>query len=287
MSFAAREHYREVNDYFNEKAEVYDDVDEQLYWVLSDIFFKEVLKREIPALFADKQEVRLLDAGAGTGRWTLFFYELFRQWFVISGDLIDINAQMLEQARKKISKAGLDERFLCWEGDIEEMLEMKNGYYDIALSFYNVISFVDNPQKALASIAEKLKEEGVHISIVANKYHAYYFSLLTNQLDELDMIRAHSKVRFNKQMPYIHCFSPEELRELYLRSGYRKVKVIGGPNFFYPGMEETLTSGSTGRIDQVLSNEAVFRKILEIELECYDRQDLTGRGNVLMAIARK
>lgn len=287
MSFAAREHYREVNDYFTEKAEVYDDVDEQLYWVLSDMFFKEVLKREIPALFDDKQEVRLLDAGAGTGRWTLFFYELFRQWFVISGDLIDINAQMLEQARKKISKAGLDERFRCWEDNIEEMLEIKNWHYDIALSFYNVISFVDNPQKALASIAEKLKEEGVHISIVANKYHAYYFSLLTNQLDELDMIRAHSKVRFNKQMPYIHCFSPEELRELYLRSGYRKVRVIGGPNFFYPGMEETLTSGSTDRIDQVLSNEAVFRRILEIELECYDRQDLTGRGNVLMAIARK
>jgi ubiquinone/menaquinone biosynthesis C-methylase UbiE len=194
---------------------------------------------------------------------------------------------MLRQARRKIGELGLDKIFRCREGNIEEMFDIENKSYDIALSFYNVISFVDNPGKALAKISEKLRKNGIHISVVANKYHAYYFSLLTNQIDELENIREYSKIRFNKHMPYIHCFSPEELKNLYLKNGYKKVKVVGGPNFFYPGMEETLTSGSTDKIDRVLSNEAVFRQILEIELEYYDQQDLTGRGNVLMAIARK
>lgn len=287
MCTKSKDHYLQVIDYFDGKAEVYDDVDEQLYWVLSDMFFKEILKREIPTFFSRGKEVKILDAGAGTGRWSIFFYDLFSDRFSITGDLIDINKKMLEQARKKISKAGLDKLLHCREGDIEEMFEIENRCYDIALSFYNVISFVDNPGKALARIAEKLKKNGIHVSVVANKYHAYYFSLLTNQVDELEMIRVYSKIRFNKHMPYIHCFSPDELRELYLQNGYQKVEVIGGPNFFYPGMEETLTSGSTDRIDQVLSNEAVFKRILEIELEYYNQKDLTGRGNVLMAIARK
>lgn len=280
-------YYLDVIDYFDSKADVYDDVDHQLYWVLSDMFFKEVLKKELSTFLDGREELKLLDAGAGTGRWALFFHELFHKEINISGNLVDINAKMLEQAEMKIRQLALEENFLCQVGNIEEMPEVGSQSYDIALSFYNVLSFVQEPHKALLEIADKLKAKGLHISIVANKYHAYYFSLLTNQTKELSMIRNHSKVRFNELMPYIHCFSPDELRKLYLASGFSDVKIIGGPNFFYPGMDETLTSGSTESIDNLLGDKGVFQEILDIELECYAQQDLTGRGNVLMAIAEK
>ena len=280
-------HYREISSYFNNKANTYDDVDEQLYWVLSDLFFKEVLKKEVPNLMVSKNEIKLLDAGAGTGRWTMFFYQLFSEKYKVSGELIDISEKMLDKAKVKIAKNNLDDEFKCLLGNIEEMNEIKNENYDVSLSFYNVISFVENPGKALLEIAKKLKNGGVHISIVANKYHSYYFSILTNQLAELNVIKNQSKIRFNKLMPHIHCYTPEELKKMYLDNGFSSVKVIGGPNFFYPGMEETYTHGSTESIKDKLSSADTFKKILEIELDNYDKKDIVGRGNVLMAIATK
>lgn len=281
------DYYKEVLKYFNDKANVYDGVDEQPYWVLSDLFFKEILKREIPKLLSKKKEVKLLDAGAGTGRWTMFFHELFAKDYYITGDLVDISDKMLERAKNKIIKEKLDGKFNCLLHDIEKMDMLQDNSYDISLSFYNVISFVEKPAKALVEISKKLKKGGVHISIVANKYHSYYFSILTNQLEELDAIRNDSKIRFNSLMPYIHCFTPQELKDLYLENGFSKVKIIGGPNFFYPGMEETYTHGSTGSILDKLTDEKIFKKILNVELENYDKKDIVGRGNVLMAIAIK
>lgn len=280
-------HYKEVSSYFNNKASVYDDVDDQLYWVLSDLFFKEILKKEVPKLIVDKKEIKLLDAGAGTGRWTMFFYQLFHREYEISGELIDISEKMIEKAKIKIIKNKLNAKFKCLLGNIEEMNEIKNGNYDISLSFYNVISFVENPKKALKEIAKKLKSGGIHISIVSNKYHSYYFSILTNQIDEIDIIKNKSKIRFNKAMPQIHCYAPDELTKLYLDNGFSDVKIFGGPNFFYPGMEETYTHGNTDGIKNKLSSKNTFKKILEIELDNYNKKDIVGRGNVLMAIAIK
>ncbi|MEK7130775.1 MAG: class I SAM-dependent methyltransferase [Patescibacteria group bacterium] len=280
-------YYREVSNYFNNKASVYDDVDNQLYWVLSDLFFKEVLKKEVPRLIAGKKEIKLLDAGAGTGRWTIFFYQLFNENYIISGELVDISEKMLDEAKVKLVKNNLNSKFKCLFGNIEEMKEIRNERYDVSLSFYNVISFVENPGKALAEIAKKLKNGGVHISIVANKYHSYYFSILTNQLNELDIIKNQSKIRFNESMPHIHCYTPDELRELYINNGFSRVKIVGGPNFFYPGMEETYTHGNTDSIKNALSSNGTFKKILEVELDNYEKKDIIGRGNVLMAIAIK
>ncbi len=280
-------YYQKVKKYFDKKASAYDDVDTQLYWVLSDCFFKEILKREIPKYFKNKKRIKILDAGAGTGRWTLFFYELFRHKYHISGHLIDLSEKMLAVAKEKIIKRNLRDRFSLEVGNVEEMNRINDNEFDLSLSFYNVISFVENPPKALKEIYKKLKKRGLHISIVANKYHAYYFAILTNRLKEIKMIKKHSKVRFNDNMPYIHCFTPCKLKKLYQQAGFRKVDIIGGPNFIYPGMEETFIHGNTKNIQNKLKDKDNFNKILEIEINAYRNNDIVGRGNVIMALAQK
>ena len=280
-------YYNKVTEYFNEKASSYDEVDNQKYWVLSDMFFKEILRREVPALIGDKKHINLLDAGAGTGRWTIFFDEIFKDQYDITGTLVDISSKMLDEASKKLKASGADTRFKIKNTNIENLEDFPNKNFDLSLSFYNVISFVEDPKRALTEIHRVLNDDGVHISIVANKYHAYYFSFLTNRLSSIDSIKKDSKIRFNDLMPAIHCFTPEELKDLYLSAGFKTCRVIGGPNFIYPGMEETYVHGSTPSLQEKLAEAENFQKILEAELAYYNMPDIVGRGNVLLAIATK
>lgn len=280
-------YYERVVSYFNDKSDLYDDVDNQLYWVFSDTFFKEVLKKEIPRIFADKKKIKMLDAGAGTARWTFFLYDMFNKKYNISGILVDISSGMLKVAENKIAQKKLENKFKCIIGNIENMDDVEVKSFDLAISFYNVLSFVEKPKVALKEIYNKLKKGGVHISIVANKYHAFYFSILTSRFNELNRITKDSKIKFNNDMPYIHCFTPLELQKLYKESGFKSVKIIGGPNFIYPGMEETYIHGSTKQIQNKLEDRNNFNKLLKVELENYENGDIAGRGNVLMVIAQK
>lgn len=282
------EYYKEVTEYFNGKAEQYDDVDKQLYWVLSDRFYKEVLKIELKDFLKDKSELRLLDAGAGTGRWTLFFNELFaNDHRNVSGTLIDISDDMLRVAADKLSAQGLDSLYTTRVGNIEQMPSVADNHYDLSLSFYNVLSFVENPGKAVAEISNKLKPGGMHISVVGNTYHALYFSILTGRTKEIDRITEKSKIAFNDLMPPMHCFTPAQLKQLYLDNGFSQVSVKGGPNFIYPGMEETFIKGQTEAITSKLADNETLQKILDTELRMYDQAEIVGRGNTLIAFATK
>ncbi len=278
-------YYKIVTEYFNNKSAQYDDVDNQLYWVLSDEFYKEVLRREVFPLIRNKKKIQLLDAGAGTGRWTLFFNELFSKDLEIMGTLVDVSSEMLRVASEKIKHQKLDKIFKVKIGNIENMPEIPEKFFDVALSFYNVISFVEHPSNALFEISKKLKSGGIHVAVVANKYHALYFAILTGRGKEIERILSESKVAFNDIMPPIHCFSPNELTELYRKSGYKNIRIFGGPNFIYPGMEETFVKGETEQIRKTLADNQMLQKILDTELAMYAQSDIIGRANTLLVIA--
>lgn len=278
-------YYDKVQDYFNGKADAYDDVDQQLYWVFSDLFYKEVLKKELGSWVKEKKNIHLLDAGAGTGRWTYFFHELFNKDAQITGTLIDISEKMIDVAREKMNK--YNGAFACLHGNIEDMRDISDNSFDISLSFYNVLSFVDNPSIAVKQIYNKLKTGGYHLAVVGNTYHAYYFSLLTKRPEQLANVRDNSLIRFNDSMPDMKCFTPQELRELYTAAGFTDVSVVGGPNFLYPGMEETFVHGATDSLQNMLKESGSMNDLLEIELKHYRDQDIAGRSNTLLVIAKK
>ncbi len=279
------EHYQEVTKYFASKAEQYDDVDNQRYWVFSDRFYKEILRRELSAYVSGKKEIRLLDAGAGTGRWTTAFHELFSGSVTIDGTLVDISPEMLAVASRKMEQPPYAGKFECRIGNIESMPDVPDASFDVAVSFYNVLSFVEHPEEALREIHKKLVPGGVHIAVVGNMYHAYYFSLLTGRLGELVRVRDESKIRFNDLMPSMRCFTPSGLADLYRSAGFLGVDVVGGPNFLYPGMEETFVHGSTERLQGILEEQRMD-ELLAVELAHYRDPGIVGRGNTIMAIAR-
>lgn len=279
------EHYNQVVEYFAGKAEQYDEVDQQKYWVFSDRFYKEVLRREFAEFVNQRSELRLLDAGAGTGRWTVACEEVFGGKTKLRGTLVDISPDMLAVAKRKMDHAPYAGRFVCQEGNIESLPDVPDAAFDLSISFYNVLSFVEHPDRAVAEIRKKLVPGGAHVAVVGNTYHAYYFSLLTGRLGEFERVKNESQIRFNDLMPSMRCFTPAQLMDLYRAAGFNHVEVVGGPNFLYPGMEETFVRGSTERLQSTLTDDAVMQQLLEVELQHYREPGIVGRGNTLMVIA--
>jgi len=279
-------HYKDVIKYFSEKAAKYDLVDQQLYWRLSDELLKKIVKVKLVKPFQGRKELRILDAGAGTGRWSLFLHDLLKNTLKLHFDLVDITEKMLIEADKKIEKKRLTNIMKTYLGNIENLSNYSNSYYDVAISFYNVLSFTEKPDFALREIFKKLKKRGLYASIVSNKYHSYFFAILTKRIEELAEIRG-GKTKYTKEMPQIHCFTPDEIKELYHKNGFKKVEVIGFPNFVYPNIEDTKIEGQSGQNKNILENKRTFQKILDIEFrECFNR-DVVGRGNTLLVIGEK
>jgi len=280
-------HYKKVISYFAKKASDYDLVDKQLYWSLSDELLKKIIGKKIVDNFSRKKAM-IMDAGTGTGRWSLILYNLFKKKGVKTYfDLVDITPQMLEEAKRKIKKNHLTQEMKIHVNNIENLSGFKNDSYDIAISFYNVLSFVEKPRKAIGEIYKKLRGGGLYASVVSNKYHAYFFNILTDQGAEISKINASSKVKFNKKMPYIHCFTPLQIKSIYSDAGFRDVEVIGFPNFIYPNIEETYIVGQSTFHRNILKSKKNFQKIIDIEYkECFN-PEAAARGNTLLVIGKK
>jgi len=263
-------------------------VDNQLYWKLSDDILKEILKIKIINTLKTNNRLSILDAGAGTGRWSFVLYELLKERKIDSHfDLIDITREMLNEADKKIEAAKLNDIFKTYLDNIENLSKYGREYYDIAISFYNVLSFVRDPLTAIKEIFERLKTGGVYLSVVANKYHSYFFNILNDNIANLDKIDNESLVKFNNNMPSIHCFTPSDIRKLYIEAGFVDVEIIGFPNLIYPNIEDTMVIGQNSKNKNILENSVSFQKIKEIEIkECFN-QDISGRGNALLVIGIK
>lgn len=281
-------YYKTVQKYFADKADKYDLVDEQLYWLLSDMLLKRIVEEKIIKPFSSHKQLNILDAGAGTGRWSLILYDFLKEKNIkMHFDLLDITQEMIDEADKKIKKLNIDSIAKTCLQNIENLSSYKDNSFDIAISFYNVLSFVERPEIALKEVFKKMNTGGIYASVVANKYHSYFFSILTNRVKELKGINDSSKIRFNDDMPYIHCFTPDEIRSLYEQTGFKDVEVIGFPNFVYPNIEDTKVEGQNENNKKILQIEDNINMIMDIEFkECFN-PDLSSRGNALLVIGKK
>jgi len=280
MKLTARK--RKVLDYFRNKADHYDDVDKQLYWNFSDAVLWNILYKLVLSKLKNKK-IKLLDAGAGTGRWGIKIAEELGCETL----LLDISKEMLEVAKRKIAKKKLTHLVTIQERDIEKPGFPKGSRYDLIILFHNVLSFVDKPQKALKNVERVTKKGGYVVVIVANKYHALYFSNVTSQFKELDRVIKRDQIKFAKDSPPMHTFTPNSLHNLLMKNGFSSAKIYGFPITIYPNMEETTLAKNSEYMKENLTQKNITRKLLEIESKVCLEEETASRGNMLLAIGRK
>ena len=163
---------KEVLNYFKNKAKDYDLVEGQTYWVLSDKLlweiFKETVLNKLPENF------KFLDAGGGTGRWTLKILEEFPK---AQGMIIDISREMLNEARSKVKKRNYEKRVKIIEQNLEQIDNVKDDEFEISFNFHNVLGFVENPNTVINELHRVTKKGGYVVSLVPNLYHNIFFNI--------------------------------------------------------------------------------------------------------------
>jgi ubiquinone/menaquinone biosynthesis C-methylase UbiE len=272
---------KEIMEYFRNKASEYDLVEEQIYWKLSDqllgdIFDQLVLSR-LPENFY------FLDAGGGTGRWS---EKILREYDKSQGMIYDISSDMLKQAEFKRMR-GLENRLELRQGNIERMNDINDSIFDLTFNFHNVLGFVDSPENAMREMTRVTKNGGYVVSVVPNQYHCVYFNLMLGRINEAVHAAEEGKGRFTLDMPYIHLFTPQSIRELYQKVGLKEIEIYGFPITIYPGMEETQITGSSEGVKNLLENVDDYEKIYKLEKKLLMRCDASGRGNNLFVFGTK
>lgn len=273
-----------VVTYFKDKAEEYDLVDDQIYWVLSDVLLWEILQKNV----LDKlpAEFSFFDAGGGTGRWTLRMLEGYPQ---SNGKIVDLSEDMLRQARKKVEHKQLTARVSIQQADLDTF-EVGSGLKescDLAFSFHNVLGFVKDPLQVIGKMAETVKPGGYVVSLVPNYYHNLFFNLSHNRLDLAEETFNQFKGKFTGDMPEMHMFTPGSLKEIYSKLELQVENVFGFPVAIYPGFQETQLRGQTERLQGLLENEDNYNRILDMERKLYANEEAASRGNQIIIIGKK
>ncbi|MBN1275308.1 class I SAM-dependent methyltransferase [Candidatus Woesearchaeota archaeon] len=274
-------HDDEVLAYFADKAEGYDLVEHQHYWRLSDELLWHLLTKDVLAQFND--DFSFLDAGGGTGRWSM---RLLDSYSKATGTIYDLSPEMLEQAKKKVNgdRAG---RLQIINGDITDMFGVPDEQFDVTYNFHNVLGFVDGPERALAEMGRVTRKGGYVVSVVPNKYHLVFFNLQQGNVEEAEKAALNNMGRFTQDMPAIRLFTPHSLSRLYGRVGLEAVFVKGFPVTIYPGYQETRISGDTASLKDILSGEESYGRILAIEKNLVEYADAAARGNNLLMVGKK
>lgn len=264
--------------YFSKKADQYDLVDKQLYWVLSDKLLWDTFKRYLNKL---PKNFNFLDAGGGTGRWTFNILKYYPQ---AKGLIFDLSPEMLSVAKKNAKSQGFIDRLEFIEGDITVTSALESKKFDIAFNFHNVLGFVENPFAALKNISKSTRKGGYVVSLVPNLYHLIYFNLGLGRIGEAKKSLETMKGRFTPEMPSIYLFTPESISKMYKKLGLNITLLTGFPSTIYPNYQETQIKGQTKNLANLLSSKGNFDQIFDLEQKLIEQKDIASRGNNILII---
>ena len=278
-----RSTYADVVAFFDEANVDYDSDLVNPYWSFTHLVLKFILRTYIAAHFQEGDEVRLFDAGAGTGNWSNYVLGLNPR---IRGTLFDMNPKMLRWAQPKMARLpGNQVRFL--EGNLEQLSDFPSERSNLILCMHNVIGLARHSERVLRNLCTYMEDDGIAFIMAPNAYHALRFTKRYRNDHEVSRVMVDRTVKFKDDMPEMFCYTPLELQFLLRQVGFEDVTVLGFPITVGPEMADTrlLRSGSG---DPRLMHTAGRAMLLEIEKTLSLNPTLASRGtSSLIAVCRK
>jgi ubiquinone/menaquinone biosynthesis C-methylase UbiE len=212
----------EIEDYFDEISESYDEVFAALYFRVYDAVTWRYLEPYVPA----ESDAVVLDAGGGTARWAIRMAE--KGCKVV---LMDSSEKMLRAAAEKVEAKGLQARITLQKGDITN-----TGYadetFDMVLCEHALFLFKE-PDVAIRELKRVLKKNAALVVSAQNRYVQALSSIAGKP--RVDNVERAFKVLVNQEHECmtkdgkvkIYTWTPQEFREMLERNGLRVEKIVG------------------------------------------------------------
>jgi ubiquinone/menaquinone biosynthesis C-methylase UbiE len=265
----------ETEVYYDEKSKCYDKTFSMLYFKVFDAVTWKHLEPYLPTY----SEALVLDAGGGTGRWTVRIAKKASK--VV---LLDISEGMLKVAAQRIKQEDIEEKVVIKKGDISN-----TGYadetFDLILCEHALFLFKE-PDAPLKEFNRILKNRARLIVSVHNRYVQALACLSENP--DADNVKNALKTLLRQKYGYmtkdgklkIYTWTPMELQDMLERNGFHVEKMIG------KGMTMPLRISKDVFVKRDYS-ESLFNTILRLELALCDKPDASALAGHIQAIARK
>jgi ubiquinone/menaquinone biosynthesis C-methylase UbiE len=265
----------ETEIYYDEKSKNYDELFSMLYYKVFDAITWKYLEPYLPV----NPNALVLDAGGGTGRWTVRIARKARK--VV---LMDISEGMLKVAAERIKQENLQDKVVIKKGDIT-----RTGYADetFDLIFCEHALFLSRePDILLDELARILKSKASLIISVHNRYVASLARLpdipKSKDLKKAFALLSERKHQFMTPDNKVKIFTwtPDEFRTMLERHGFRIERIIG------KGITMPLRISSE-LFTRKRYSESLFKNILQFELALCDRPDALALAGHMQAIVHK
>jgi len=150
---------KEVRSYYNEKAESYDEIFDMLYFKVYDAITWRYIEPYVPT----NPDALVLDAGGGTGRWTI---RIARKDCKVV--LMDISDEMLKVAAKRVEEEGLQHRIIIKRVDVAKT-NYADATFDMILCEHALFLFKE-PDILIKELKRILKKKARLIISAPNRY---------------------------------------------------------------------------------------------------------------------
>lgn len=259
---------QDVKKYYNEKAPTYDDYSNQLYFKVYDAVTWKIIEPYIPK----NSKALVLDAAGGTGKWSIPIAKCGPK--VV---LVDISDEMLNVARRKIAKEGLQNRIEAKKGDIRK-LDFEDETFDLVFCDH-ALCFIKEQEQAMKELVRVLKRDHPFIVSGQNRY-ALSLSLVSEDIDFASRVLSNKAQFVMRNLLKVYALSPDEFKHMLEKNGVKIERIVG----------KVVTMPLALSYDKLTSenySEEFVKKILKIEFELIDKVDAVSLGGHIQAIGYK
>ncbi len=257
-----------VIEYYARMARQYDESYDDVWWkTLYDGLTWAHIRPCLPA------RGLVLDAGGGTGKWSIRMAEEKSAIFIV---LLDISREMLAVAREKLLRERLAGRVWLVEADICAM-PFRPEVFDFALAEGDPISYCDDPRRAVEELFRVLKPGSYAQAGVDSLFAIVRRLMHEGRIDEAEQVLREGRFTSSLEGFRWWVFTPRSLRELFEEAGFEVIKISG----------KLVLSPPSEKLRKALGDEEKARKALELELSACDDPSIAGAGGHLHMVARK
>ena len=125
--------------------------------------------RQTVGLLSGKRDLKIWDAGCGSGLLLVFLKDEFKRGCVYYGT--DLLSAGLETLKLRAYKLGVLDRVICFQNDLSESPPLKENSIDIVIAHFSIYTIPDNDkrQEALKNIYHVLRPGGLFIASCPSK----------------------------------------------------------------------------------------------------------------------